>query len=117
MNANVELYNDPNGPPLFLQVDIAFCRPPIKLREGPLSFCSLGGGGGGDVCAAWTITYDALALSPYMFKLVQLMRPHCMQGPAPSPDMFKPVYYEKCMAAKRVFKTLLECFLIAFVFA
>ena len=34
MNANVELFNDPNGPPSCLQVDIAFYRLPMKLWEG-----------------------------------------------------------------------------------
>ena len=50
MNANVELFNDPIGSPSCLQVDIAFYRPSTKLREGPLSFCSVcmwGGGGEG----------------------------------------------------------------------
>ena len=73
MNANVELCNDPNGPASCLQVDITFCRPPTKLREGPLSFCSLGGGEVRGVHV--TITYDALDLT--IQGPLELIRPHC----------------------------------------
>ena len=63
MNANVKLFNNPNGPVSCLQVDIAFCRPPTKLREGPLSFCSVCVWGGGGEGVHVTITYDALDLT------------------------------------------------------
>ena len=59
-----------------------------------------------------TISYDALDLT--IQGPLELIRPYCT---GTSPDMFKPVYYEECIASKRVFKTLLECFLVAFVFA